>query len=1021
VSSLGFVVGLAIRRAWSRASGTVTAAVGIAAATAVLGGIFVGGTIAQDRSVAQAIERLSAASRSVRPVWFGVPASSEEEWVKLDRAARAALTRLPLPRPVPIALVRESTVGGVFVGLAAVDGLAPHVQVRSGRLPRACRPSRCEVLRLRGAGRLPDLPGLRVVQVGTATLRSRQLFGDFLAPTDNALADRQLAPALQRAAGYHRPAPAPLVVAEGVAGLVASAVLERSYRSYAWVQPLRAGAPRAWEIDAVVEGAARARAQLEAESASWALVDPGPELREAQRATTVAGRRLLLVGGEAAALLVAFAILAAGAMRRELDGARRRLTWHGARRWQPPVLAAAECTIVGSGGAILGWVVGAVAGATGAALAGAPVGDVLRVSILGRDGLLLGAGAIVVSAAAIAAAVSSRRRSGRLGALELLALAAVVVVAVVLAGGSVDDDRLANGGGPALLLLLLPGLVGFAVAVATSRALPQVALAVARRGRAPVRLVATSLARGVGAAGTAVAFLALAIGLAFLAESYRATLARGERDQAAYRVPADIVVREDLGALVRVLDAASLGRYAALAGDDGAAYPVARLTASAGPANVVSGVSVLGLPGAAVASLPLWREAWGARQRELAEVVSEGDATELRSDPLPDHAIDLVATPSLLGFRAVISGADGSFRSVELAEPGRQRARSVQAPVPPGSRLVALQLVPPRLQERGADAGVALRGTLGLRIRGVDLRQWVGQGGVTVSSVGLEPLARLDYAVTPGRIARLRPPQPTDATPPSVVVTPALGELAGGVGGTLPLRIGGERVNVTVASVVERFPGTSGETVIGGLGALRTAIDAEAPGSAPIGEVWLEVPDERRAAVTAALDRRPFAVLDVVSRARVEADARRDPLGHGTLIALLAAAVVALALAVVGLVLAVRADLRDEAGELAELEAQGASPSQLRRVVRVRALIVGLVGLAGGMLAGGLLALLVTRVVRVTARATAPEPPLVTTLDLSVIGLGGIAIALLAAALVAWATRSAFADPRGPGRLGGAE
>ena len=91
---------------------------------------------------------------------------------------------------------------------------------------------------------LPDVPGLRVVEVGTATLRSRQLFGDFLAPTDNALADAQLAPALRDAAQYHRPPPAPLVVAEGVARLASSPVLARSYRSYAWVQPLSAGTPR---------------------------------------------------------------------------------------------------------------------------------------------------------------------------------------------------------------------------------------------------------------------------------------------------------------------------------------------------------------------------------------------------------------------------------------------------------------------------------------------------------------------------------------------------------------------------------------------------------------------------------------------------------------------------------------------------------------------------------------------------------------------------------------------------------
>ena len=245
--SATYVVGLAFRRLGRRNGGALGAALGIAAAAAVLAGILVGATVAKDRSVAQNVERLPAATRAVRASWFGVPAGRDESWGVLDGQARAALAQLPAGEPVPIVLVRESTLGGAFVGLAAVDGLAPHVLLRSGRLPRACTPERCEVLRLRGEGKLPDVPGLRIVQVGTASLRSRQLFGDFLAPTDNALEDAELAPALARADRYHRPAPGPLVVAEGVAGLVSSPVLARAYRSYGWVQRLSGGTPRLWE------------------------------------------------------------------------------------------------------------------------------------------------------------------------------------------------------------------------------------------------------------------------------------------------------------------------------------------------------------------------------------------------------------------------------------------------------------------------------------------------------------------------------------------------------------------------------------------------------------------------------------------------------------------------------------------------------------------------------------------------------------------------------------------------------
>ena len=266
MSGAGYVLGLAGKRLRRRDGGALVAALGITAASAVLALILAGTTVAKDRALAQDVQRLPAASQAVRAVWFGVPAGPEDGWPGLDRAARAALAPLPAGDPTAIALVREGTVGGRFVGLAAVDGLAPYVLLRGGRLPHRCTPERCEVLRLRGVGRLPDVRGLRVVQVGTAVLRSRQLFGDFLVPTDNALADAEVAPGLQRSATYHRPAPAPLVVAEGVAGLVSSPVLAQTYRSYGWVEALSGGTPRLWQVDDLLAGADRARASLQARS-----------------------------------------------------------------------------------------------------------------------------------------------------------------------------------------------------------------------------------------------------------------------------------------------------------------------------------------------------------------------------------------------------------------------------------------------------------------------------------------------------------------------------------------------------------------------------------------------------------------------------------------------------------------------------------------------------------------------------------------------------------------------------------
>ena len=187
-----------------------------------------------------------------------------------------------------------------------------------------------------------------------------------------------------------------------------------------------------------------------------------------------------------------------------------------------------------------------------------------------------------------------------------------------------------------------------------------------------------------------------------------------------------------------------------------------------------------------------------------------------------------------------------------------------------------------------------------------------------------------------------------------------------------------------VAGTVNRFPGTTGDAVIGDVEALETAIDTQVAG---------------RRANERDLARRPFrratprsrppspgrrsAAVEAVSRRTLVAEAQTTRSATGHAVALDAAALVALLLAALGLVLTVLADLRDDRGDLYDLEAQGAAPSLLRRIVRVRALVVAIAGLIAGAVAGALLALLVTqgrlrdgaRATSATAAATVVRPP----------------------------------------------
>ena len=125
---------------------------------------------------------------------------------------------------------------------------------------------------------------------------------------------------------------------------------------------------------------------------------------------------------------------------------------------------------------------------------------------------------------------------------------------------------------------------------------------------------------------------------------------------------------------------------------------------------------------------------------------------------------------------------------------------------------------------------------------------------------------------------------------------------------------------------------------------------------------------------------------------------------------LTAAAAIAVALALVGLLLATVAQLRDERGELLDLESQGAGPKQLRRQLRLRAAIVLAFGLTGAALTGAALSVFVVRLVALTAGATRPEPPLVLALDWPVVAAAVALAGIGALALGAAVTARAFGD-----------
>jgi hypothetical protein len=173
--------------------------------------------------------------------------------------------------------------------------------------------------------------------------------------------------------------------------------------------------------------------------------------------------------------------------------------------------------------------------------------------------------------------------------------------------------------------------------------------------------------------------------------------------------------------------------------------------------------------------------------------------------------------------------------------------------------------------------------------------------------------------------------------------------------------------------------------------------------------MWLGAPDQGRLAdVRSALGRSPFRFPAITARSDLVAAQSGDPLSQAIVWALVAAALAGLVLSVGGVLLGVVTDLRDERGELADLEAQGVSPGTLRHHALAKTMWLAGGGVVAGLLAGAALTVAVTSALALGATGAEPIPPLAIVLPLA--ETMAIVAALLAVVLglAAWLARRAY-------------
>jgi hypothetical protein len=169
--------------------------------------------------------------------------------------------------------------------------------------------------------------------------------------------------------------------------------------------------------------------------------------------------------------------------------------------------------------------------------------------------------------------------------------------------------------------------------------------------------------------------------------------------------------------------------------------------------------------------------------------------------------------------------------------------------------------------------------------------------------------------------------------------------------------------------------------------------------------MWIAAPNAQRLAdVRAALAKKPFRFAEVTARDDLVAEHAGDPLSQAIVWALLVAALAGLVLSVGGLLMGAVTDLRDERGELADLEAQGVPPSVLRWHALARTAWLAIGGVVAGLVAGVLLAVVITGALAIDSEGNLPIPPLVVVLPpLPIIGVvaGVLALVLGSVALLA--------------------
>lgn len=618
-------------------------------------------------------------------------------------------------------------------------------------------------------------------------------------------------------------------------------------------------------------------------------------------------------------------------------------------------------------------------------------------------------GAVLVGAAALVAALvvpgaraaggrraghpstAAARRLARSGGDLLLLALAVLAAARLRAGGAADAVR-----------VLAPVLALVAASVVVLRLVPllgRLAERGARRSRRFVLpLAALDVARRPRAA-TALLLLVLAAAAATSAASWAATWSRSQTEQAAALVPSAVVASGVPGAPaaqgVLVRDASGSGALPVTDRATGLGTLVVAVPGSPEPRLVAVDTRAAELAGRLPAGTtwPGLTAGLAPEQDDLAAALplaATGERLPLRvtgttTGPYPMSVAPTVVLDDGHGVRVRAQGGevplDGAEHVLEVPAPaGLGAARDVRVvavllqvrtdvPLDDGVGGTAAVQVDLAWQEpagtgsapaaaRGWTAGATPPSSEAGTVSGAEV---VARPGALRAAADVS-VARASFLPSVVVLTAFAPP---DALP--VVVSADLAAGAGvGPQDRLDVLVGGTALPAVVTAVAPYVPGAVGPAVLADARTLSDLALGHGETGALVDRWWLPA--------AADVEALRAAGAQTTVRGDVADDLRAGPLRGGVLAALVVLVVGALALALVGTALHAAETADDRGPEVARLLALGASPRAVAGTHVVQHVVVDLLAVAAGTVAGAVVARALAPALTVSPDGGRPVP-----------------------------------------------